>query len=451
MIVKILVGLVGLGIVVFVHELGHFLAARLVGIDVEAFSIGWGKPLWKRKIGQVEYRIGVFPVGGYCKMKGEDEFKEALTHDLSHIPRETGSFYGASPWRRIIVALAGPFFNALFAVCLLSIVWGIGFTVHTMDNRIVLASDIDQKNDYPANQAGLKTGDRITAINGKTVTNALDIQEWVSTNPGKTLNFTVEREGSVFTYQITPQLDPATGSGKIGIYFWGEPRIAAVAAHSAAAIGGLQKGDRILQAAGEPLPYSAALYRILKNKPEVLPLTIERNGTILTKELVLSYDEGGNPNIGISFEGLRYRKRASNVAEALWRGTTETIKTLQVSVKSLAILFRGVDLSKALSGPVRITYMVGDVATESIGEGFETAFISVASFLALISISLAIMNLLPIPALDGGLFVLFLIEGIFRKPLHPKLVYAFQMLGTLFIFTLLIFSLFGDVAFLFKQ
>ncbi|MCX7656781.1 MAG: site-2 protease family protein [Treponemataceae bacterium] len=451
MIVKILVGLIGLGFVVFVHELGHFLAARLVGIDVEAFSIGWGRPLWKRKIGQVEYRLGIFPVGGYCKMKGEEEFKEALTHDLSRIPREKGSFYGASPWQRILVALAGPLFNALFAVFLLSIVWGIGFTVHTMDNRIVLASDIDQKSDYPANQAGLKTGDRIVAINGKPVATALDIQEWVSTNPGKTLNCTVERDGMVLTYQVTPQLDSMTGSGKIGIYFWGEPRISAVKAHSAAAVGGLQKGDLILEAGGHPLPYSVALYRILKNKPEVLPLTIERNGTILTKELILSYDEEGNPNIGISFEGLRYRKRASNMGEALLRGSTETVKTLQISVKSLAILFRGVDLSKALSGPVRITYMVGDVATESIGEGFEAAFIAVTSFLSLISISLAIMNLLPIPALDGGLFLLFFIEGIFRKPLHPKLVYAFQMLGSLFILTLLVFSLFGDLAFLFKR
>ena len=115
LIVKILLGILGLGIVVFVHELGHFIAARLVGIHVEAFSIGWGNPILKKKIGDVEYRIGMFPLGGYCKMKGENEFQEAYENKKNAITPETGSFFAVSPWRRIIVSFAGPFFNLLFS------------------------------------------------------------------------------------------------------------------------------------------------------------------------------------------------------------------------------------------------------------------------------------------------------------------------------------------------
>jgi regulator of sigma E protease len=115
LIIKILLGFLGLGIVVFVHELGHFLAARLVGIDVEAFSIGWGNPLLKRKIGQVEYRIGMFPIGGYCKMRGENEFQEAYENQKNAVPPVQGTYMGARPWQRIFVCLAGPLFNLIFA------------------------------------------------------------------------------------------------------------------------------------------------------------------------------------------------------------------------------------------------------------------------------------------------------------------------------------------------
>jgi regulator of sigma E protease len=171
LILKILLGLVGLGVVVLIHELGHFLAARAVGIDVEAFSIGWGKPILKKKVGKVEYRLGMFPIGGYCKMSGENEFQEAYEKKSAAITPVKGTFYGAAPLRRIVVSFAGPAFNLLFAVLVFSIIWGIGFEVNTLDNRIVLVSDITPGETYPADLSGLKTGDTIIDINGKPVTN----------------------------------------------------------------------------------------------------------------------------------------------------------------------------------------------------------------------------------------------------------------------------------------
>jgi regulator of sigma E protease len=182
-LVKILLGLAGLGIVVFIHELGHFLAARRVGIDVEAFSIGWGRAFVKKKIGAVEYRLGIFPLGGYCKMKGENEFQEAWENRQKSVQASPGSFFSVSPFRRIIVSFMGPFFNLVFAALVLSVIWGIGFEAATLENRIVLVSDIDPGLRNPADEAGLKTGDRIVEIKGRHIENYHDIQEIITINP----------------------------------------------------------------------------------------------------------------------------------------------------------------------------------------------------------------------------------------------------------------------------
>jgi len=136
---------------------------------------------------------------------------------------------------------------------------------------------------------------------------------------------------------------------------------------------------------------------------------------------------------------------------ALAKGAAETWKTFALSVKSLSLLFKGVDLTQAVSGPIRITYMVGDIATESFSQGIGAGISSVANFLSLISIALCIMNLLPLPMLDGGMILLFFIEGIRRKPLNPKFVSAFQAFGVIIIAGLMLFAVFGDVMFLSRQ
>jgi regulator of sigma E protease len=451
LLTKILLGLAGLGVVVFVHELGHFVAARLVGIEVEAFSIGWGKPILKKKLGGTEYRLGMFPIGGYCKMKGDNEFREAYENRSNAIPPSRGAFYGVSPLRRILVALAGPGFNLIFAVLALSIFWGIGFETATLDNRIVLASDIDPGESYPADQGGLRTGDRIIDINGSPVANYHDIQELIATNPEKTLPLRALRDGRTVDLTVRPNLDKSTGSGKIGVYFWSEPVISAVAEGSPAALAGLRAGDRIARINGEDFSYTVALLRILRSRPEILELEYERDGRPLRTELALSYGDDGAADLGISYESLRFRSPALSPLGALAKGLREAGKTFVLSVKSFALLFRGIDLTQAVSGPVRITYMVGDVAAEGFSQSFGAGISSLVNFLALISIALCIMNLLPLPILDGGLVILFLLEIIRRKPLHPRFVGAFQTVGVVLIFGLMLFAVFGDILFLTRR
>ncbi|MDR1025169.1 MAG: RIP metalloprotease RseP [Treponema sp.] len=448
MLWKILLGFAGLGIVVFVHELGHFLAARLVGIDVEAFSIGWGKPVLKKTVRGTEYRLGLFPLGGYCKMKGENEFQEAWEKKQASITPSPGSFFGVGPFRRILVSFAGPFFNLVFAVLVFAVIWGMGFEVDTLENRIILASDMSPGESYPADGAGLRTGDRILAINGNETPYYHDVREGISINPGKNLSLVVDREGEHLDISIMPELDKQTGAGKIGVYFWTDPVLDSVTGPAAAA--GLQSGDRILRVNGEDLPHTLALAKIMEGQPQELKLDYERNGLQGEITLIPAYTETG-AELGLSYRSLRYRAPPLSLPGALSRGIGETWKTLVVSLESLVLLFKGIDLTQAVSGPLRITYMTGDIAAAGFSESIGAGFSSLANFLALISIALCVMNLLPLPVLDGGAIVLYLIEAIKRKPLHPRTISAFQAVGVVLIFGLLIFAVFGDILYLVRH
>ena len=451
LIYKVLLGLFGLGVVVFVHELGHFLAARLVGIHVEAFSIGWGKAIFKKKIGDVEYRLGLFPLGGYCKMKGDNEFEEAYSRGDNTYSGTGGNFLSVHPFRRIIACAAGPLFNLLFAVLVLSVIWGIGFEVNTLSNRIVLASEISPGTINPADEAGLKTGDIILSIDGNETRTFNDIQENIALNPGETLPIIVDRNGETLRLSVRPTMDRSTGAGRIGVYFWTDPVIERVAAGTPAEIAGLKSGDRILKANGTELPHTLALFGLLEEKPAVLNLEFSREGQTLSASLIPIYSESGTEDLGLAWVAVRYRTPRLSPPMALAKGTAEAWKTFTVSVKSLSLLFRGVDLTQAVSGPIRITYMVGDVAAAGFSQSVGAGISSMASFLSLISIALCIMNLLPLPILDGGLILLFFAEGIRGKPIHPKFISVFQTVGVFLIAGLMLFAVFGDVLYLAKR
>ena len=451
LIYKILLGFMGLGVVVFIHELGHFLAARFMGIEVEAFSIGWGKPILRKKIRGVEYRLGLFPLGGYCKMKGENEFESAYKNKQTGIDAEDGSYFSVHPFRRIVTCISGPLFNFLFAVLVLSIIWGIGFEVNTLGNRIILVSDISGSSIYPADEAGLKTGDRIISIKGAKTETYNEIQERIALHPGELLPMQIERDGAILDLAVRPVMEKSSGAGKIGVYFWTDPIIEKISEGSPAEMAGLKAGDRILKINGADIPYTMALLKVIEDQPLVLNVDYVRNGTGSQAALIPVYTESGGADLGITWKAIRYRTNRLYPHLALAKGASESWKTFTASLKSLSLLFKGIDLTTAVSGPVRITYMVGDVAAEGFNQSFGAGISSMASFLSLISIALCIMNLLPLPILDGGMIILFLIEGIRRKPLHPRFISVFQTVGVVFIAGLMLFAVFGDILYLTKR
>jgi len=443
LMLKIILGLFGLGIVVFIHELGHFLAARLAGIEVEAFSIGWGNPILKKKIGKVEYRLGMFPVGGYCKMKGDNDYKTAWENMQNGIKPESGSYLAASPAGRILACFGGPFFNLIFAVLLLSILWGAGFEINTLENRIILASEISGET-YPADSAGFRTGDRIVEIAGQPISFFHEVQENIALNPERELPVLVERNGDIISLNVTPSLDKSTGAGRIGVYFWTDPVIDRVREGSSAQLAGLLPGDIITKANGINVNNSMDIMKVMQQNPGELILEYYRNG--ITGHVQFSRHELEN-DLGFSWAIIRYRTPSLSIPSAIAKGIQESWKTLTISIKSLRLLFMGIDLTQAVSGPVRITYMIGEMATHGFGQGLGIGMRSIMEFLALISIALCVMNLLPLPILDGGMIILFLVEMIRRKPAHPKAVTIFQNCGMVIIFGLMLFAIFGDILF----
>jgi len=441
---KVLVGLLALGLVVFVHEFGHFLAARLCGVEVETFSIGWGPVLFRKKHGKTEYRISALPLGGYCGMKGEHAFTEALEKKLDAVPRDPGSLYGASPFRRMAIAVAGPFANLLFAVLALSLVSAVGTKFQTYDNRIIPASLYDQTGQAanPADRAGLAEGDRIISLGGTAIGNFTDLQQYVGTHPGETLSLVYERNGTAHTGEITPALDKKTGAGKIGVYPYIPLVVGSVRPGSAAESAGIRAGDRITAVNGKSAAQYLQFSRLLEDKPEQVTVSLDRNGIKLEYTLVLLYPKTGIIESGISWQTIEVRTPGTGFFGSIRNGIAETGKTLVLTVKSIALLFRGVDVTEAVSGPVRITMLIGEVAG--------TSLTGVAELLGIICVSLFLMNLLPIPVLDGGMVLFSIIEIALRKPLKPKTLYYVQFIGIAFIMGLFILALFGDIRYLIK-
>lgn len=452
MIMRILFGFIGLGIVVFIHEAGHFIAAKLLGIQVEVFSIGWGPRLAGFRRRETEYRISLLPFGGFCKLKGEEALRKAWAGGGEALSAEPGSFYSAAPWRRMLVGAAGPVFNFIFALAAFSLVWLIGFSYPTFDGRIILESDFKlngQHSVYPASEAGLATGDRIVAIDGAPVATYRDIQEAVSRNPDRILRVEAERNGARLAFSVKPELNKSTGAGRIGIYAWIDPLIEEVRRDSAAFIAGLKPGDRLLELNGKPLRHSLDVTDLLmKEGKDPVGLLYERAGQRLSTRLIVHHGENGAPDIGLAFRPIIFTSPRLSLTEAVGRGLAETMETLGSSVSGILHLFRGIDLSQAMAGPLKITYFVGEVASQGFSRGLASGVTALLNFLGLLSIALFFMNLLPIPALDGGQILLFVIEALRGKPMKPVTIYRYQFVGVIFIFGLLIFTTVSDLSFL---
>ncbi len=460
-VVNILVGLVGLGMVIFVHELGHLIAAKLVGIDVEAFSLGWGRKLVGKTWKGTEYRISVFPVGGYCKMKGERSYTVALEENRTEIPREEGSFFAAAPWKRIVALLAGPAANILLAIVILSVVWYVGFTTESYENRIILASEhqeqavqTDAAERNPADAAGLQTGDVIVRMDDQQVDSYADIQQIVAQNALTPLPIVVDRDGLQYQLTLTPALDAETGAGYIGVYPWVDPKVAQVQSGSPAEQAGIQPGDVIRSVAGTPVRNSMDIGVSLAEATFPFSVTVVRKNELIELSVPVSADDaqpepaGASPVLGVAFETVQIPSPDLNILQAVGRGTVESVRILATSVRSLRLLFQGVRLTSAVAGPVRISYYIGNVATSGFAVGFGVGVRAVANFLALLSVVLFFMNLLPIPVLDGGQIILAGVEWIRGKSPHPKVVYRYQLIGGIVVFAILFFALFGDILFL---
>ncbi len=484
MIINIIIGLIGLNIIVFFHELGHLIAAKSTGIEVEAFSIGWGKRLWGRRWRGTDYRISLFPLGGFCRMKGEQEFMmrraeshtQSKSNDQTGVPdgddlnrrsiadgrsygigqtdaqaKETqsdqrGSFYHASPWKRIIVAISGPLANLLFAIFVFAVVSLFPVTYQTYENRVVLLSEFSP-GEYPADIAGIESGDRIVSVNDQPVGNFRQLRESILDAFDRSAELIVDRNGRMLALMIRPQIS-AGGAPQIGVYPWIDPVVRDIEPGSSAELAGMRQGDRIISINGKPIRHSIDIDVAIREAGAEVPIVVSRNGERVERVIVPGTQESGEVATGIIYPTENGRVEANNLFQAIGTGVSDTMQAIVLSVRGIGLLVtRQVGFGDAVAGPIRITQIVGDVTTSA--NNFASGIRVFFTFLCFISIALGITNLLPIPVLDGGHIALYLIEGVFGKPLNPMVVYRYQLIGTAIVFILLALTLFSDIRFLF--
>ena len=428
-----------LGILIFVHEFGHFLFAKLAGVRVLKFSLGFGPKLVGRKYGDTEYLISSVPLGGYVKMLGENTDEELQEKDKPFA-------YNRQPvWKRFLIVLAGPVFNIFFASLIFVFLFLSGVPVPYPD-----VGKIEENS--PAAKAGLMTGDRIIEINGESVESWGDIDSFMIDNPGKTLDLRVKRDGKIIELFVTPVkktekniFGEGTESWEIGVSPLFYPVIGEVMKGSRAKKAGLMKGDRIIQVDGKTIKIWQDLTSIIHDNPDVpLKFRIRRGGRemdlTITPEKQTFEILGGTEKtigiIGIKPMGNDFIKRF-NPIESAKLGIQKTWEISELTVLSLIKLIQRVIPADTIGGPI----MIFQVASQQASQGA----INFLTLMAFLNINLGILNLLPIPILDGGHIMFLGIEAIRRKPLDEKIISISQRVGLAIILTLMAFAFYNDI------
>ena len=433
---KMLIFLAGLAALIFVHELGHFLAARKFGVVVEKFSLGFGPKILSVTKGGTEYLLSAIPLGGYVKMKGEDYESDSLEME--------GSFAGAPVQHRLIIAFAGPLFNILFAIVIYWFVYMAG--VETMG---LVTGTV--KPESPAQTAGMQVGDKIVGIDGQKIKFWDQLQKIVHASPGKPLNVEIERDSTLISLPITPVSAEYTdlfgdkkNVGLLGV----TPlvrNITYVKEGSAADKGGIKVGDQLLAVDGKPIFGWGDLKPAAVDKPgKELTFRVLRDGQEVEVRLtpeskVIEDEKGAKVEIGVIGIGMNGEmvEESYGPLDAVGRAMQETgrlIYLIGVSIKKMVV---GSIPADTIGGPILIFQIYGEQAEQGFNE--------LIRLTALLSINLGLLNLLPIPVLDGGHIFFFLIEIVKGKPLSERNRERAQQVGLFMLLSLMVFAFYNDI------
>jgi len=417
-----------LGIMVLVHEWGHFIVAKSFGVRVEIFSIGFGTRLWGYKRGGTDYRLSALPLGGYVKMAGDNPLE-----DRKGDPDE---FLSKPRWQRVLIALAGPAMNIVLSVILVAGIYMRGskqpaFLDHPMDLVGVLQ-------DSPAQKAGLMPGDHIASVNGVGNPTWDRAQfELMSTLPGHSLSIVVDRNGQQLSFSV-----PAAQSVE---EVFGYPQdhliVSAVSPGTPADRSGLMAGDVIMKVNGITLANGAEFPPIV-DKSHSQPLDLEVQRGDRTLHVQLRPQQVNAPNgtprwqIGVLRTGDLVERRlsfGSAIVESVGMNALMTRQVAYVVVE----LFRGKISLNQLEGPLGIAKESGRAAREGVAE--------LLSLMAMIGVNLAVLNLLPIPPLDGGHILMLFIEGTIRRDLSVRVKERFVTVSMVFLLLVFAIVMYNDV------
>jgi regulator of sigma E protease len=428
--------LILIGVMILIHELGHFWAARFFDVRVDTFSFGFGPRLFGFRRGETDYRVSaVFFLGGFVKMAGELPGDENAND-----PR---GFLAKPRWQRLIIVLAGPIMNVVLAVGLLTGLYMVKFQkVVDADSGAVIGSVAPNT---PAAKAGIQEGDRIVKLDGKRDPTWDDVILKEIENASRPMHLVIQRAGlnsSEFDATVTPVLDERSGAGSAGWSEKGEVQLGPVTAGMPAEKVGLQQGDLILNAAGHPIHATVRFHEVIRGsggKP--VAIEFQRNGKPMqvTVQPVWSGADG-QPRWVIG----AFVEPKLNIVTTRLSLPAAVRQSVQENVRSAGLIFQVLEgiierriSAKLLDGPVRIAQMSGLAAKQG-----PSAFIMLMS---MVSLNLAVVNLMPLPILDGGSVVMLIIEMVMRRDLSMSVKEAVFKVGFVFIMMLVAFVLYNDI------
>jgi regulator of sigma E protease len=419
----ILIFVVGLFVAIYLHELGHFIAAKRARVKVEEFGIGLPPRLFGIKRGETIYSVNAIPLGAFVRTAGEND---------PTIPR---SLAGKGPWTRLGVYAAGPLVNVFLAFVLLSAFLGLPISVIT-SNGLMVHSVVEKS---PAQEAGIEPGDIILEIEGQPVRRRGDVQNILnSSEEGEEITLRFLRNGQAEERTLKPKLDPESQQRKIGIWLWLN-MVSQVEEGSLAYVAGIRTGDTILSINEQPAYNDESMSSALRSveEGEEIKLVLLRDGETTSISLInVNYET--LPGVELQWvEGTRIEQERLPVWRAAYSGASYIIYMPVLIIEAIPLIIESPDM--ALVGPIGAGQLTVEVVRSS-------GFSSILFMASIVSLGIAMFNLLPIPPLDGGGMLVALIEGFRRgRRLSPRAVRLAYSIGTAFLITLVILVVFFDI------
>jgi regulator of sigma E protease len=416
-----------LGVLIFVHELGHFLMARRIGVRVLTFSLGFGPKLISIKRGGTEYCISAIPLGGYVKMAGENP-EDSRTG-------ASDEFLSKGKWQRFQVLVMGPIMNLVLALVVMTVVLYQGAQVPAYEEEAVVIGGFSQGS--AAAKAGLKTGDRIVTVDGKPVETWDQFWMAIVAKAKKNVSLGFVREGRPGQVIVVPEGQGKYELGDIGIQPLVHPQVMDFSPDSAAAAAGLQKGDVVLAAGGEsPVSRDRLIALIKASGGKPLALEIERGDAVQTVTVTPRMVDGVLI-IGAHLSPLEVRTVDPGLLEAMKLSVAKNWEWTGQIVETLGGLFTRSTSVKQLMGPVAIADLSGTAA--------EAGWISLFTLMAMISLNLGLLNLMPIPVLDGGHIFILSMEGLARRDFSMRVKEKMLLTGFALLLGLMVTVIYNDL------
>jgi regulator of sigma E protease len=427
-VTSILAFLFVLGVLIFVHELGHFMMARRIGVRVLTFSLGFGPKILSFRRGDTEYCISAIPLGGYVKMAGESP-EDARTGS-------SDEFLSKSKWQRFQVLVMGPVMNLVLAVVVMALVLLQGAKLPAFEDNPVVVGGFAP--DSVAQAAGVQIGDRIVAVDDRDVPTWKQFWMTIATRANRPVRLAIERDGKRIERQVVPAAVDRFETGAIGVLPVTHPQIDAVRDGQPGSEGGLRGGDVVMAAAGEAGVSRERLIELIQaheNKP--LALEIQRADARQTLTVVPRMIDG-QVRIGATITAAELKTVEPGPIEALKLSVKQNWEWTTLIFETLGGLFTRETSVKQLMGPVAIADLSGTAAQQD-------TWIPLFTLMAMISLNLGLLNLMPIPVLDGGHIAILALEGVSRRDFSMKVKEKMLLAGFVLLLMLMVTVIYNDL------